>query len=90
MVERVHGILLAGGSAWGLDAAGGVMRWLDEHGIGHPGGPGRVPIVPGAVLFDLALGDPRIRPTPPPATRLPSGFAPSPGRGQRRGPAPAR
>lgn len=62
VVEQVHGILLSGGSAWGLDAAGGVMRWLDERGIGLPVGPARVPIVPGAVLFDLALGDGSIRP----------------------------
>lgn len=62
VVERVHAILLAGGSAWGLDAAGGVMRWLDEQGIGLQVGPGRVPLVPGAVLFDLPLGDQRIRP----------------------------
>lgn len=62
IVERVHGILLSGGSAWGLDAAGGVMRWLDEQGIGLQVGPARVPIVPGAVLFDLPLGDQRIRP----------------------------
>src|SRR3954464_14098669 len=62
VVDRVHAVLLAGGSAFGLDAAAGVMRWLDEHGIGLPVGPARVPIVPGAVLFDLALGDSRIRP----------------------------
>ncbi|WP_437915326.1 P1 family peptidase [Sorangium sp. So ce302] len=62
VVERVHGVLLAGGSAWGLDAACGVMRWLDERGVGMTVGPARVPIVPGAVLFDLALGDQRIRP----------------------------
>lgn len=62
VVERVHGILLAGGSAWGLDAAGGVMRWLDERGVGMTVGPARLPIVPGAVLFDLPLGDQRIRP----------------------------
>ncbi|WP_437877932.1 P1 family peptidase [Sorangium sp. So ce513] len=62
VVERVHGVLLAGGSAWGLDAAGGVMRWLDERGVGLTVGPARLPIVPGAVLFDLALGDQRIRP----------------------------
>jgi L-aminopeptidase/D-esterase-like protein len=62
VVERVHGILLSGGSAWGLDAAGGVMRWLDEQGVGMAVGPARVPIVPGAVLFDLPLGDQRIRP----------------------------
>jgi L-aminopeptidase/D-esterase-like protein len=62
VVERVHGVLLSGGSAWGLDAAGGVMRWLDEHGVGMNVGPARVPIVPAAVLFDLPLGDQRIRP----------------------------
>jgi L-aminopeptidase/D-esterase-like protein len=62
VVERVHGILLAGGSAWGLDAAGGVMRWLDERGVGLTVGPARLPLVPGAVLFDLPLGDQRIRP----------------------------
>jgi L-aminopeptidase/D-esterase-like protein len=58
----VHAVLLSGGSAWGLDAAGGVMRWLDEQGIGLNVGPARVPIVPAAVLFDLTLGDPTIRP----------------------------
>jgi L-aminopeptidase/D-esterase-like protein len=62
VVERVHGVLLAGGSAWGLDAAGGVMQWLDEQGIGLTVGPARLPLVPGAVLFDLPLGDQRIRP----------------------------
>ena len=62
VVERVHGVLLSGGSAWGLDAAGGVMRWLDERGIGMQVGPVRLPIVPGAVLFDLPLGDATIRP----------------------------
>lgn len=61
-VEQVHAVLLAGGSAFGLDAAGGVMRWLDERGIGLVVGPARVPIVPAAVLFDLPLGDARIRP----------------------------
>ncbi|MBL8306188.1 MAG: P1 family peptidase [Rubrivivax sp.] len=61
-VDVVHAVLLTGGSAFGLDAAGGVMRWLDEHGLGLPVGPARVPIVPAAVLFDLWLGDPRIRP----------------------------
>jgi L-aminopeptidase/D-esterase-like protein len=62
VVEQVHGVLLSGGSAWGLDAAGGVMRWLDEQGVGLAVGPARLPIVPGAVLFDLPLGDQRIRP----------------------------
>jgi L-aminopeptidase/D-esterase-like protein len=61
-VEKVHALLLAGGSAFGLDAAGGVMRWLDERGIGVPVGPARVPIVPAAILFDLWIGDARIRP----------------------------
>jgi L-aminopeptidase/D-esterase-like protein len=61
-VEVVHAVLLAGGSAFGLDAAGGVMRWLDERGHGLAVGPARVPIVPSAVLFDLWVGDARIRP----------------------------
>ena len=61
-VDQVHAVLLTGGSAFGLDAAGGVMRWLDEHGHGLPVGPARVPIVPAAVLFDLWVGDPTIRP----------------------------
>ena len=62
LVDQVHAILLAGGSAWGLDAAGGVMRWLEEHGIGLQLRFGVVPIVPAAVLFDLAVGDASIRP----------------------------
>lgn len=62
VVERVHAVLLSGGSAWGLDAAGGVMRWLEEQDIGIDVGPARIPIVPAAVLFDLPLGDQRVRP----------------------------
>ena len=62
-VQQVHAVLLTGGSAFGLDAAGGVMRWLDERGHGLAVGPARVPIVPAAVLFDLWMGDARIRPT---------------------------
>ena len=63
LVEQVHAVLLAGGSAFGLDAAAGVMRWLDEQGHGFAVGTvARVPIVPAAVLFDLRLGDARIRP----------------------------
>lgn len=62
LVERVHAVLLTGGSAFGLDAAGGVMRWLEAHGHGLEVGPARVPIVPAAVLFDLWVGDWRIRP----------------------------
>jgi L-aminopeptidase/D-esterase-like protein len=62
LVERVHALLLTGGSAFGLDAASGVMRWLEERGHGLPVGPTQVPIVPAAVLFDLWLGDASIRP----------------------------
>jgi L-aminopeptidase/D-esterase-like protein len=62
MVEHVHAILLAGGSAYGLDAAGGVMRHLEEQGVGHNVGVGVVPIVPSAIIFDLDLGDPAVRP----------------------------
>ena len=62
LVERVHAILLSGGSAFGLDAATGVVRWLEEHGFGYAAGPARVPIVPAAILFDLGVGDPAIRP----------------------------
>jgi L-aminopeptidase/D-esterase-like protein len=58
LVQQAHAVLLTGGSAYGLDAAGGVMRWLEERGIGFDVGVGVVPIVPAAVLFDLAIGDP--------------------------------
>ncbi|MBE2261799.1 MAG: P1 family peptidase [Burkholderiaceae bacterium] len=61
-VGTVHAVLLSGGSAFGLDAAGGVMRWLEAHGVGLDVGSARVPIVPAAVLFDLYVGDARIRP----------------------------
>ncbi len=62
LVGRVHGLVLAGGSAFGLDAACGVMRYLERRGIGFDTGVARVPIVPAAILFDLALGNPRVRP----------------------------
>jgi L-aminopeptidase/D-esterase-like protein len=62
LVDKVHAILLSGGSAFGLDAATGVMRWLEEQGIGFDPGVAKVPIVPAAVLFDLAVGDPKARP----------------------------
>jgi L-aminopeptidase/D-esterase-like protein len=62
LVERVHAVVLAGGSAFGLDAASGVVRYLEERGVGFAVGPAIVPIVPAAVLFDLGVGDPRIRP----------------------------
>jgi L-aminopeptidase/D-esterase-like protein len=56
LVEKVHAIVLAGGSAFGLDAASGVMRYLEEQKIGFDTGVARVPIVPAAILFDLAVG----------------------------------
>ena len=62
LVEKIHGLVLAGGSAFGLDAAGGVMRYLEEKGFGFDVGVARVPIVPAAVLFDLPCGDARVRP----------------------------
>ena len=62
LVQKVHAILLAGGSAFGLDAAAGVMQYLEERKIGFDVRVTRVPIVCGAVLFDLTLGDHRIRP----------------------------
>jgi L-aminopeptidase/D-esterase-like protein len=61
---RVDAILLAGGSAYGLDAAAGVMRWMEERKRGFDVGVGVVPIVPAAVIFDLTVGDARARPTP--------------------------
>jgi len=61
-VQHVNAILLSGGSAFGLDAASGVMRYLEEHGLGFRMGLIVVPIVPAAILFDLNIGDPKIRP----------------------------
>lgn len=61
-VQQINAILLAGGSAFGLDAASGVMRYLDERHIGFPVGSLVVPIVPAAILFDLQVGDGAIRP----------------------------
>jgi L-aminopeptidase/D-esterase-like protein len=62
LVEEVHALLLAGGSAYGLDAAGGVMRYLEERGRGFDMQVARVPIVPAAILFDLAIGSSAVRP----------------------------
>src|SRR4029450_4878554 len=56
MVDKVNAIVLAGGSAFGLEAATGTVRWLEEHNIGWPAGASRVPIVPAAILFDLGVG----------------------------------
>jgi L-aminopeptidase/D-esterase-like protein len=64
MVQKVHGLILSGGSAFGLDAAGGVMRYLEEKGVGFDALVAKVPIVPAAILFDLGVGGrPKIRPT---------------------------
>jgi L-aminopeptidase/D-esterase-like protein len=62
LVDQVQAIVLSGGSAFGLDAASGVMRYLEERKIGFPTSYGVVPIVPAAVLFDLGVGDPKVRP----------------------------
>lgn len=62
MVEQVHAICLSGGSAFGLAAADGVMHWLEEHGYGFDVWVARVPIVPAAVIFDLAMGRADVRP----------------------------
>jgi len=61
-VERIQGVVLAGGSAYGLDAASGVMKFLEEEGVGFSTPFGIVPIVGAAVIFDLGIGDPKVRP----------------------------
>src|SRR5262245_1474783 len=64
MVDKVNAIVLSGGSAFGLEAATGTVRWLEEHNIGWPAGPAKVPIVPAAILFDLGVGtNAKVRPT---------------------------
>src|SRR5438034_2739148 len=62
LVQEVHAVVLTGGSAFGLSAADGVMRWLEERGVGLDTEVARVPIVPAAVLFDLGVGDAGARP----------------------------
>ena len=62
LVQKAHGILLSGGSAFGLDAAAGVMQFLEEAGYGSVFGPARIPIAPAAVIFDLTIGDSAVRP----------------------------
>ena len=69
LVEKVHGIVLAGGSAFGLDAANGVMRYLEEKKIGFKAGVAKVPIVPSAILYDLNLGRADVRPDSAMGTR---------------------
>jgi L-aminopeptidase/D-esterase-like protein len=64
MVDKVNAVVLSGGSAFGLEAATGTVRWLEEHGIGWDVRIAKVPIVPAAILFDLPIGgNPKIRPT---------------------------
>lgn len=62
LVQKVHAVVLAGGSAFGLEAATGVMRYLEERNVGFDAQVARVPIVPAAILFDLSLGSPSARP----------------------------
>ncbi len=69
LVERIQAVLFCGGSAFGLEAAGGVMRYLEEKGMGFRTPIRTIPIVPTAVIFDLSLGDPRAHPTPEMAYR---------------------
>jgi L-aminopeptidase/D-esterase-like protein len=60
---QAHAVVLAGGSAFGLEAASGVRRYLERRGVGFPTGPAVVPIVPCAILYDLAIGKANVRPT---------------------------
>jgi L-aminopeptidase/D-esterase-like protein len=62
LVDRVHAIVLTGGSVFGLDCACGVVRYLEERGIGYETGVARIPIVPAAVIYDLAVGEAGVRP----------------------------
>src|SRR6476619_2248051 len=62
LINRVHAVLLSGGSAFGLAAQTGVVQWCEEHGIGVEFAGQRIPIVPGAIIFDLGIGDGKVRP----------------------------
>ena len=62
LVQKAHAVLLTGGSAFGLDAVGGVVEYLEAQNVGFPAGSVRVPIVPAAVIFDLGVGDANVRP----------------------------
>lgn len=64
LVQKVHAVVLAGGSAFGLDAASGVVKWLEERNIGFETRAAKVPIVPAAILYDLAIGRADVRPDP--------------------------
>jgi L-aminopeptidase/D-esterase-like protein len=82
LVQEVNAVLLTGGSAFGLAAADGVVRWLEERGIGFDTGAARVPIVPAAVLFDLGVGDGSVRPGPAAGYAACQAAADHPGEGQ--------
>ena len=91
MVDKVNAVVLAGGSAFGLDAATGTVRWLEEHNIGWPAGASKVPIVPAAILFDLGVGGNRRCVRPPTAATRPLKPRPTaPRRKARLARAPAR
>lgn len=62
LVQKIHAVVLAGGSAFGLDAASGVMRYLEERGVGYPYAGAHIPIVPAAILMDLGIGRSDVRP----------------------------
>src|SRR5262249_45412027 len=62
LVDRIHAVVLTGGSVFGLDSACGVVRFLEERGIGYESGAARVPIVPAAVIYDLGVGKAHVRP----------------------------
>ncbi len=70
MVDRIHAVVLSGGSAFGLDASSGVMKYLEEKGVGFDVGVTNIPIVASAVIFDLNIGNYRIRPDFPWDMRL--------------------
>jgi L-aminopeptidase/D-esterase-like protein len=63
VTDRIHGVLFAGGSAFGLEAASGVVRYLEHKGVGFPTAGGKVPVVPAAILYDLTLAKKSVRPT---------------------------
>ena len=91
VVERIHALVLAGGSAFGLDAAAGVMRWCEERGIGFDTGVARIPIVPAAILFDLRIGEPSTSFGPRPRPRHPDaamGYAAAEAAAQAKADAP--
>jgi hypothetical protein len=81
----VHAVLLSGGSAFGLEAATGVVRYLEEKGVGFPVSVGKVPIVPAAILYDLAIGDWTIRPDAKAGYEAARAASAGPGGGGQRG-----